>query len=162
MSSTNKRFLAAYTVLVALPIVGLLGVLKHGRHLSAPVSVDGTWRLQVDPGAAASFPCTIPASEKPVLIISQSGERFTVSVVNTGKSSGEGFIEGTALNASLQSANSPNSNCADHGLTLVAKVDPSAKPRSLAGTLSVNDCASCAPLSFQAIKDAQPGPKGVH
>ena len=57
MSRTNRNFLIAYVVLVVLPIAGLFGVLKHGRSLAAPISVDGVWRLDADLSQIAALPC---------------------------------------------------------------------------------------------------------
>src|SRR5208283_757233 len=47
MSRTNRNFVFAYTFLVILPLAGLAGILKTGRNLTAPVSIDGVWILQV-------------------------------------------------------------------------------------------------------------------
>ena len=49
MSPTNRNFVMAYIVLVGLPLLGLVGVLRNGRALSAPVSVEGRWTFQADP-----------------------------------------------------------------------------------------------------------------
>jgi hypothetical protein len=47
-------------------------------------------------------------------------------------------------------------------LSLTATLDPKASPRSLAGTLSVNDCPTCLPVEFRAVEMDQAKAKGGH
>jgi hypothetical protein len=166
MSNTNRNFIIAYILLVALPIVGLLGVLKSGRTLTAPISVDGVWQLQADPTRLASLPCgkTLGQNPETALAISQSGRNFTLSFANGPKSAASGVLDGTTLRASLVPVApwSEETGCgAGHELFLVATVDPKADPRSLAGFLSVNDCHSCGSVKFRAVRLALPAKKGL-
>jgi hypothetical protein len=46
MSHTNRNFVVAYTLLVGLPLLGLAGVLRSGRNITAPISIDGTWKIE--------------------------------------------------------------------------------------------------------------------
>ena len=165
-SHINRNFVLAYILLVGVPIVGLLGVLKTGRKLAAPISVDGAWRLEADAAKLSTLPCgkALAESTDAALAISQSGTNFTVSFVNGPKSAGAGTLVGTSLNASL--APSPEwqakSDCsADRKMTLVATVDPNATPRSLAGFLSASDCPSCSAVEFRAVRQT-PAKKGAH
>jgi hypothetical protein len=164
MSHVHRNFILAYALLVALPVVGLIGVLKSGRRLSAPISVDGVWQLQADPARLAAVPCGQLLADTPALTISQSGRNFTLSVSNSLKSAASGVIEGTTLKASLMpsSAWSAEGGCGDNReLSLVATVDPTAAPRTLVGVLSVNDCPSCASVAFRAVRQAPPTKKGA-
>lgn len=163
----NRNFILAYILLVALPIVGLLAVLKSGRALKAPVSVDGVWRLQVDPASLATLPCgkTLADNPEAALSISQSGRNFTLNLANGPKSASSGVIEGTTVNASI--APSPESSaqagCAvDQSLTLVATVDPKANPRTLSGQISASHCPSCSAIEFQAVRQNPPVTRGLH
>ena len=148
---SNRNFIIAYIILVGLPILGLVGILKRGRGMAAPVSIDGTWTLQADPARLAALPCgkSLTASD---LAISQSGGTFTLSVTNGPKSLASGVLTGTTVKASVL----PSSDDADCGqgreLTLIATVDPKANPRSLNGTISLNDCATCKPVEFRAVR----------
>lgn len=167
MSNTNRNFIIAYILLVALPIVGLLGVLKTGRGLTAPISVDGLWQLQADPARIASLPCgkTLGRNPETALAISQSGKNFTLSLVNGPKSIASGTLDGTTLKASVVPAApwSDEIGCgANHELSVVATVNLTAEPRSLDGTLSVSDCPTCAPVEFRAVRLAPPAKKGLH
>jgi hypothetical protein len=47
MAHNNSRFATAYVFLVIFPLLGLVGVLKRGHDLAAPVSVEGLWKLQI-------------------------------------------------------------------------------------------------------------------
>ena len=84
MSRTNRNFLIAYAVLVVLPIAGLFGVLKQGRSLAAPISVDGVWRLDADLSQIAALPCgsSLASTQYAAVTISQSGKNFTLSLNN--------------------------------------------------------------------------------
>jgi len=167
MSHANRNFIIAYVLLVALPIVGLVAVLKSGRALTAPISVDGVWHLQADPVRLASLPCGKTLGENPetALAISQSGRNFTLNLANGPKSTASGVLDGTALRASLVPAatSSEETGCgAGRQLNLVATVDPKSDPRSLSGVLSVNDCPSCGSVEFHAVRLALPAKKGSH
>ncbi len=166
MSNANRNFIIAYILLVALPIVGLLGVLKNGRTLTAPISVDGMWQLQADPARLASLPCgkTLGQNPETALAISQSGRNFTLSLANGPKSTASGVLDGTTLKASLvpAAAWSEETGCgARRELTLVATVDVKTDPRSLTGMLSVSDCPSCGSVEFHAVRLAPAAKKGL-
>ncbi|MGD1022144.1 MAG: hypothetical protein ABR880_05120 [Candidatus Sulfotelmatobacter sp.] len=167
MSHTNRNFILAYTFLVALPVLGLVGILKSGRSLTAPISVDGMWQLQADAVRLAALPCGKTLAENPdtALVISQSGKNFTLSLSNDPKSTGSGELDGTTLRASLapSAAWSDDAGCGTgRELSLVAKVDPKADPRSLVGVLSVNHCPECRAVEFQAVRQSPPVRKGPH
>ena len=166
MSNANRNFIIAYILLVAVPIVGLVGVLKRGRTLTAPISVDGVWQLQADPARLAALPCgkTLGQNPETALAISQSGRNFTLSLTNGPKSTASGVLLGTTIKASLvpAAAWSEETGCgAGRELSLVATVDTKADPRSLSGMLSVNDCSSCAPVAFRAVRLAPAAKKGL-
>jgi hypothetical protein len=166
-SHINRNFILAYILLVGLPIVGLLGVLKSGRTLKAPVSIDGVWQLQADPKQLASLPCGKVLAENPdnALAMSQSGNNFTLSLANGPKSFGSGVLDGTGLNASIAPSPewSEQESCGrGHEFTLVATVDPVAIPRTLVGQLSMNNCSTCQSVPFRAVRQIIPERKASH
>jgi hypothetical protein len=163
----NRNFLLAYAVLVALPLVGLAGILRNGHKLTAPVSVDGVWKLQIDAAKLAALPCgkALVATENTAFTISQSGQRFTLSLANAPKAAASGVIEGSALTASIvpSSAWASEADCGnDRVLKLVATVDPKAEPRTVVGMLSVTDCPSCTPVELRAFRERQAGESRGH
>jgi hypothetical protein len=163
----NRNFILAYIFLVGLPIVGLLGVLKSGRGLKAPLSIDGVWQLQADPTQLAALPCGKALTDNPdtALAISQSGLNFTLSFANGPKSISSGVLDGTAIKASITPAGdwSAQQTCGnDRELTLIATLDPQANPHSLAGELSVANCSECKSVPFHATQQAMPSRKASH
>jgi hypothetical protein len=166
MSNTNRNFIIAYILLVGLPILGLVGILKRGHKITAPVSVDGVWKLHADAAHLAALPCgkSLAAAPDIAMAISQSGGNFTWSLVDGPKSAGSGVLEGATLKAAVVPS-APWSSEADcgrgHEFTLLATVDPKTTPRSLTGTLSLNDCPSCGTVEFRGFQQAPAG-KGGH
>jgi hypothetical protein len=160
MSHTNRNFVVAYVLLVGLPLLGLVGILRKGRALSAPFSVNGTWKIEAEADSTqlAGLPCAKSVSHlsNSLLLISQSGKSLSLTL--NPESTATGVIEGTTITASLTprdnaSARSSNADCGnDDTLTLTATLDPKSNPRSLRGTLSVDACASCAPVEFRALR----------
>ena len=161
-SHPNRNFVLAYVLLVGLPVVGLLGVLKSGRALKAPPSIDGVWQLHSDASQLAALPGGKMLAENPdaAFAISQSGRNFTLSLPNGAKSVSSGVLDGTALKASIALAEdwSANENCGDRRLTLTATLDPDANPRTLTGELSVIHCSECKSVPFHAIRQAAAPP----
>lgn len=155
MSRTNRNFVVIYALFVALPLLGLGGVLKAGRKLTAPVSVDGVWNVQADARGLQSSPCseTLDALANQNLLISQSGTNFTLALAPAGKTAaitsgttGSGTIEGNTLRASLKSVPPTAGGCATTELSLVAALDSTSVPKSLAGSWTINGSA----LAFRA------------
>jgi hypothetical protein len=166
-SHPNRNFILAYTLLVGLPIVGLLAILKSGRKLSAPVSVDGLWHLQIDVPSLASLPCGKMLAENPemALAISQSGKNFSLTLANAPKATASGVVEGTTVSASIRPSPewSAQAGCgADEGLTLVARVNAKADPRTLVGQISANHCPSCSSVEFHAVRQNPPVRRVLH
>lgn len=60
MSPANRKFVVAYILLVGLPVLGLIGVLRVGRKLAAPVAVRSTVKLEANPTAAAASESSHP------------------------------------------------------------------------------------------------------
>jgi hypothetical protein len=165
MAHQNRNFVLAYVLLVGLPIVGLVGVLKTGRTLKAPISVDGSWQLQADPVRLATLPCgKALAEDDAALVISQSGKNFTLGISNGPKSNGSGVIEGRNLTASIAPSGDESAQafCGGNELSLIATVDPNTDPRSLAGKLWVKNCSSCEPVEFRATRQVAVARKASH
>jgi hypothetical protein len=167
MPHNNRNFILAYIFLVGLPVVGLVGILKSGHKLTAPISVDGLWQLQADPAKLTALPCGKTLAETPdtALAISQSGKNFTLSISNGPKSIASGTLDGSKLKASIVPSPpwSEEAGCGNgRELSLVATVDPKADPRSLVGLLSVNNCPSCGSVEFHAVRQTPPVRKGSH
>jgi hypothetical protein len=166
MAHNNRNFILAYTLLVGLPILGLIGILKSGRKLTAPISVDVVWNLQLDASRLASLPCgkTLADAPETALAISQSGKNFVLNLNNGPKSVSSGVLEGTAIKALIVPAPAWSSEvgCSGRELSLVATVDPRSEPRSLNGSFSISDCPACGSVDFHATRQAPPARRGSH
>jgi len=153
MSHTSRNFVIAYILLVGLPLLGLAGVLRSGRALTAPFSVDGAWKIEVKANQFSALPCAdfFSSISKAPVSISQSGKSLVIGL-NSGKTA-TGTLDGKTVRAQFTGTDkSGAAECGDGGLTLTASLDPLAQPRTLSGTLAVNGCGSCAPLGFHAVK----------
>jgi hypothetical protein len=145
ISSTNRNFLLSYILLVGVPFLGLAGVLKAGRALRAPVSVDGNWILETNTSALCG-----QGLQKSVLSVSQSGKGFIVSL---DKTTGVGTLAETTMDATLALPATAADHCGnDATLLLHAVIDPKAETRTMLGTISVNDCPSCPQVSYRAVR----------
>lgn len=163
MSHSNRNFALAYVFLVALPITGLVGILRSGQSLKAPTSIDGAWSVQATATRGTSSSCMSALGLDPDtrVTISQSGKNFAI---NSGKTAGTGLIEGTTLQASLRPAGTlpAAANCGGDGsVLLTATVDAKATPRVLSGAFSVAGCPACESVEFHAVKQAATQKKGA-
>ena len=157
MSRTNRNFIIAYVLLVGLPLLGLAGVLRAGRSLSAPASIDGTWKLAAAEKGESHQPCTLAISSltNSSLMISQSGKGLELEFDNSLKTKATGTLEGKTLMVPVTLTPQPHSavGCADtQPLILRATLDPDSEPKSLTGVISVDGCPTCAPMSFRAVR----------
>jgi hypothetical protein len=173
MSKSHRHFVIAYVVFVGLPILILLGILRLGRGLTSPVSVNGNWKIESAASLADGHcPIASPLNINSSFVISQSGPNLRVALSGS-KSTGviasgtiasgmiatgtiaDGTIDGQTVKVSIPSSrsNPADSTCGgDQPLTLTATVDAHAEPRTLTGTLSADHCANCEPLQFRAVR----------
>ena len=154
-------------MLVALPVLGLVGVLRSGRDLVAPISVGGTWKIQADSTRLAALPCGAPLAngQDSGFTISQSGKNFTMNFTNSLMYVSSGEIQELSVKATIlpSAAWAKTAGCGNgRVLSMTATLDPKASPRRLAGFLSVNDCPACVPAEFQAVAMDQAKAKGGH
>lgn len=152
MSHTNRNFLIAYFFLVALPVTGLFAILRSGRTLTAPASVDGAWKIEANLDDLAALGCVKSAAslQDSTLTISQSGKNLIVSLPDFAKASGAGTIEGNSLNANVLTGNTA-AGCGQRTLALSATLDRKNTPKSLNGILSASDCDSCKQVAIRAV-----------
>ena len=158
MSRTSRNFVVAYILLVGLPLLGLVGVLRSGRRLTAPLSVDGTWKIEADARSIAGHACTsLPTLLTSPLVLSQSGRDLEVSF--KGKLPSPGTLDNNNLKSSIPVAGDPSCG---NSVMLAAVVDPLSEPRSLAGQFSFPECSGCAPVEFRAVRQPKSQGGGAH
>ena len=154
MILTHRNFAVAYLLLVIIPILGFAGVLKSGSKLVAPDAIAGLWKMQVDAPLAA-LPCARSAAAMwdVGFTISQSGKYFTLSFANSVAPSTSGFIEGTTVKVSILPSAEVVKEAGLDTCSLTATLDSKTNPISMAGFVSVNDCAACSPVEFRAVHE---------
>ncbi|MFZ0417346.1 MAG: hypothetical protein WAM04_04530 [Candidatus Sulfotelmatobacter sp.] len=165
MSGANRNFVLAYAFLVILPLVGLAGILKAGRNVTAPVSIDGLWTMRVDSTQIDSLPCSNALATLPdkTLAITQSGRSLVLTFPSGPKLTASGTLDGARLRADLRAAESSDSSCVTGGeMLLLASIDRKVDSNLLTGTLSVPNCQSCASVGFQAERQTPAASKGGH
>jgi hypothetical protein len=122
--------------------------------------VDGAWKVDAGAAHAPATPCgdfLSSVSNSPVSI-SQSGTSLVIGL-GSGKTT-MGTLDGKIIKAQFAASASPNAeDCSDHNLSLTATLDPLTEPRTLSGRISVEGCATCAPVEFHATR--QPRPAGA-
>jgi hypothetical protein len=151
----NKTFIFAYTVLVVLPLLGLVAILNYGRRLAAPLSVDGVWNFEASPDGLAGLLCV--KADVPIqgaLTISQSGKALVLRMGDAPQIGAIGSIEGNTITASVLPLMGPQRAGCGNGrlLTLSAAVAAHVHPRSLVGALNAKDCAACPSVKFHAVR----------
>jgi len=156
LSRTNRNFLIAYSLLVGLPLLGLAGVLRTGRHLTAPISIDGQWKLETSMGSLSGA-CMKSVSLLPdsLMTISQSGKGLVLGFSNGPKLNGSAVLDGTAVNGAL--SQSDDSGCS---LDLLASVDGKSESRAISGSMSVTGCPTCGSVTWNAVRAGRPEKKG--
>src|SRR5581483_7072035 len=153
MSSTYLRFVIAYVSLVALPLLGLFGVLRAGRDIAAPTAVDGAWNIQADVNQLAQLTCADSGSAvTPALTISQSGRYLSVRFNSIPGLTASGTLEGNTIQI-VGSVTRPGSRCESRSVSLVAALDPGPGATSLRGKISAEGCPLCPPLDFRAMRE---------
>jgi hypothetical protein len=128
---------AAYLLLVGLPVMGLLGILEAGRGIPAPLSIGGEWTMEFDPAAhCANGPADL---RQPALNISQSGAQALITVNDGHATTLEATIDGAALTAKSPTAG------------IAASIAGKPGERTLQGEM---DFDGCAPVAFRAVRQA--------
>ena len=161
MSSTNRRFIIAYILLVGLPLAGLAGVLRAGRHLAAPISIEGSWKIEASASRPVALPCdhAVASLLNSTLFVSQSGKTLELTLNGISKTVVPGQLEGRQIRASL----GVRAGCpADQRITLKASIGPETEPNLLTGSLSVENCPLCSPFEFRAVRQPKNQGGGGH
>ncbi|MGH9496536.1 MAG: hypothetical protein ACRD3B_16155 [Candidatus Sulfotelmatobacter sp.] len=157
MSRTSRKFVIAYIVLVGIPLAGLAFVLKAGNHLAAPYAVDGSWKFEVPDAPLASACSSFLSISGAAVSVSQSGKLLVISL--NGKTA-TGTLDGKSLRAQFVGTDDAP-GCSDHALTLAATLETGTEPRSMAGSLSFSNCASCS-VDFRAVRQPRAPGGGSH
>lgn len=164
----NKRKLVRdYVLFVGVPLLALVGILRAGKHLTAPVALHGNWSVQADFGPWQGVPCgALLINSQPLLLrIDQSGSNLTLTLNDPARTALPATIEGFSLSTTFSTgqggnapAPRPEAGClGSQSLRIQAAVNQHEKQRSLAGTFRLDGCASCPPVAFSATRQMPTG-----
>ncbi len=164
----NKRKLVRdYLLFVGVPLLALVGILRAGRHLTAPVAVHGNWSVQADFGPWRGVPCgALLINSQPLLLrIDQSGSNLTLTLNDSARTALPATIDGFSLSTTFSTGRGgtapgprPEAGCLGaQSLRIQATVIQHEKQRSLAGTFRLDGCASCPPVAFSATRQMPTG-----
>ena len=159
---SKRRLIVAYICLVGTPLLGLLGILRAGQQLTAPVSVSGAWYLEANFGALAPGPGRelLASVKQPFLTIDQSGTNLGFSLNNPAKTTLSGTIRGAELTMSPEGApvSEGTEACSDpQAIQLNATVGNQRGQRVMTGTFAIQGCAAFQPIQFSAVRQSGKG-----
>lgn len=150
------RHLLAYLVFVGIPLAGLLGVLRVGQGLEAPMAIHGSYA--VVPMAPSGFACYayLLGGPGPNLRVSQSGRQVTVTLGPTGNITLSGNLIGSNLTAEgvVPPRTTPRHVACPVGDTIrmTVRARREVDLKRLEATLLVAGCPDCAPIGFVAVR----------
>jgi hypothetical protein len=112
--------------------------------------------------AASPSPCDdfLSLISKSSLSISQSGNSLVIGLP-AGTKTTTGKLQGRTVKAQFAGAEGGSVHCGDRALSLNATLDPQAEPRTLRGTISVDDCIGCS-MEFRAARQPRIQPGATH
>jgi hypothetical protein len=150
------RSLFSYLLFVGVPLAGLLGVLKVGQGLEAPLAVHGAWAVQ--PMPAPTRVCTryLLFGADSSLTISQSGRELTAVLgpAHDVALRGALYRDELTLEGVVQPAATPRHVACTVGDTvrLEGRVSSAAPLRELEARLWFSACADCGPTEFRVAR----------
>jgi len=163
----KRKLAAAYVLLVGAPLLALVGILRAGMHLSAPVAIHGNWSVQADFSPWHGVPCEalLANTPQPLLSIDQSGRDLTVTLNDFEKTVITGTIDGYSLSTDPSNERKEIEPYPRHygacmspqSLHLQAAMNRQGKQRLLTGTFHLEGCPSCPPVDFKATRQVPAG-----
>ena len=137
------RLVLRYLLMVTPPLIGVVLLLRVGQGLTPPVSVKGTWTLDLD-GTAGSACGELSFRQIPAtLTIIQSGPQLQLAMNDANKTVMNGEITANAITAASAKASS---------IRFEATTDPQPIPGHLTGQVTSTECAAPVSVAFSAVR----------
>jgi hypothetical protein len=150
------RSLFSYLLFVGVPLAGLLGVLRLGQGLEAPLAVHGAWAVQPMPALGRVCTRYLLSQSDSSLTISQSGRELTAALGARREVALRGALEGNAfaLEGVIQPGATPRHVACTVGDTvrLEGRVSSAAPLRELEARLWFSACGDCGPTEFRVAR----------
>lgn len=166
MAVTSKRqLITAYLLMVGIPLLGLVGILRVGSHLTAPLSVGGRWNVEADFKSLASSPCgaVLASAEQPRLRIVQSGRDLILTLNNGLRTTVPATLDGSTLTTGTASPDAVQRVAAvipgcsgPESIYLDGTVSRQGSQEFLTGQVILKTCPECAPVQFYAVRMVPP------
>jgi hypothetical protein len=153
------RHLLSYLVFVGIPLGGLLGVLRLGQRVVAPIAVHGSYAvLPMAPSGMACQAYLLGRGDSTVMLY-QSGRQVTLKLGPSADVTLRGALIGTdlALEGVIEPGTTPRHVACPAGDTIrvTARVHRDGPLKRLQATLSAPGCVECSPVSFVAARPRQ-------
>ena len=151
------KIILLYITLVGVLLALLLGILRIGEKLQAPINVSGKWILNDDFTKAVAKSCAPVTFHKdePQLIIEQSGIYLNASFNDIDKTEMTGKLENNKIvfNQVIQAKKDSVKVCGNDLLTeLSVTVIQNDTTDELTGAWKTPNCSKCGEIKFSAIK----------
>ncbi len=152
----HMKAVLLYIALVALPLLGILGILQLGDGLNAPPDLAGRWTLRAVSAPELEQGCTLLPLEADSLSmhISQSGQYLRLRF----EGAEETVLRGTWRDGVLVVEHEITAGASAEGAcdeattaTLRARLDQEAGRAKLRGVWTTS-CDACPELNFQAVR----------
>jgi hypothetical protein len=154
---STYRITIAYACLVGMPLLGLVAVMRVGRHLVAPASIGGAWNVEADFSTLGATPCTalLSSVKQPFLTVAQSGVNVVATLNDAERTTLSGVLHDRTLTMGDSSGpvNDTAASCA-RAIYLGATANPQGEPGVIAGTLGIR-CLGCGSVPFRAVRQRQ-------
>ena len=151
----KMRSVLLYLSLVGLPLLGIAGALNLGQGIKPPLSVAGTWDLDLQPPASCSLDCSHEriSTGAVLLKIAQSGPDLVLNLNDPLEVELTGIVSEMTVEA-----RDIASSC-----LLQAGVDREPRSDRMIGRLILTRCKRPNGLSFTAVRrDLHNNPAGGH
>ncbi|HEY7612621.1 MAG TPA: hypothetical protein VH764_06495 [Gemmatimonadales bacterium] len=150
------RHLVSYLLFVGVPLAGLLGVIRVGQGIEAPLAVHGAWAVQPMPAPGRVCTRYLLSGADSSLTISQSGRELTAVLGPADEVALRGALDGDelALEGAIQPGATPRTVACTVGDTvrLEARVSSAAPLRVLEASLWFSGCPECGPTEFTVAR----------
>ena len=155
------KIILLYVTLVGVLLVVLLGILRIGEKLNAPINVSGKWEINDDFVKIISESCT-PLTfhkEKPRLIVEQSGIYLKAKFNDENKTEMSGKLENNKMVFSqIIQANRDSAKTCGNSLNAelsVNVIQSETDQDELSGEWHTPNCTTCGQIKFSAVKDQE-------
>lgn len=155
----TMRAVLLYLILVGLPVAGILGLLRVGQTLSAPIFLAGKWNAQLAPQdpreLAGEGSLLLPG---PItLTIKQSGPNLLLTFEEDPKTTFVGNIRDVTINAGMvrQGATAPVVENGTIPISFQARVERQTERDRLVGVLIFEDGLSRTEVPLTALRQGE-------